>query len=152
MLAIDWSYGRPHTGADDDEARALEAARLSLQAAGVTDYVAAFESYLAAIESGAELDGDALAWHDALCAADVAATKGWYNPDGAGVSLRAWDTAGAAALRAAGFAIGERIQAGRGEDHDTGQIIAAIDARLARVAWDSGVATPCPIADMTRAE
>jgi hypothetical protein len=56
------------------------------------------------------------------------------------------------ALEAAGFAIGDRIQAGRGEDHDTGRIIATIDARLARVAWDSGVVTSCPIADMSRAK
>jgi hypothetical protein len=57
----------------------------------------------------------------------------------------------AAALRAAGFAIGDRIHAGSGEDHDTGRIVAALDAGLCRVAWDSGVVTPCAIADMSSA-
>lgn len=58
---------------------------------------------------------------------------------------------GAAALRAAGFALGDRIEAGDGGDHDTGRIVAAIDARLCRVAWSSGVTTPCPIEDMRKA-
>lgn len=49
------------------------------------------------------------------------------------------------------FQIGDRIQAGKGEDFDTGRII-GFDGDMAIVAWDSGVRTPCPIEDMTPAE
>lgn len=43
--------------------------------------------------------------------------------------------------------IGDRVEAGAGEDHDTG-IVRRIDRDLAFVSWDSGVATPCPIGDL----
>jgi hypothetical protein len=40
-----------------------------------------------------------------------------------------------------------KVEARYGEDHDTGRII-AIRGDMAEVAWDSGVRTPCPIADL----
>lgn len=38
-----------------------------------------------------------------------------------------------------------------GDDHDTGRI-ESIDGDMAYVAWDSGVKTPCPLADLRIAE
>lgn len=151
MLTIEWEAGGRFANADD-ERRVLAAARAVLDAAGVVDDVAAEAAYLADNEAGVESTGAAAAWRDALAAANRAATDGWHCVDGGAITLTAWESAGAAALRAAGFAIGDRIQAGRGEDRDTGRIVAAIDAGLCRVAWDSGVVTPCAITDMTRAE
>lgn len=43
-----------------------------------------------------------------------------------------------------------KVQAGKGEDHDTGYIH-AINGDMADVGWDSGVRTPCPIADLASA-
>ncbi len=40
-----------------------------------------------------------------------------------------------------------KVQAGQGEDHDIG-IIHSIDGDMAIVGWQSGVNTPCPIADL----
>ena len=44
--------------------------------------------------------------------------------------------------------VGSRVEAGQGEDHDTGRII-EIDGEMALVAWDSGVKTRHPLADLT---
>ncbi len=38
-----------------------------------------------------------------------------------------------------------KVEAGKGEDHDIGYIL-AIDGNMADVGWDSGNRTPCPIA------
>lgn len=47
-----------------------------------------------------------------------------------------------------GVDLGElRVEAGEGEDRDTGRI-ESIDGDMALVAWDSGVKTPCPLADL----
>lgn len=40
-----------------------------------------------------------------------------------------------------------KVEAGEGEDHDTGYIL-AINGDMADVGWDSGVRTPCAIADL----
>lgn len=40
-----------------------------------------------------------------------------------------------------------KVEAGEGKDHDTGYI-RSINGEMAVVGWDSGVATPCPIADL----
>lgn len=40
------------------------------------------------------------------------------------------------------------VEAGEGEDHDVGRII-SIDGDMAIVAWQTGVRTPCPIADLS---
>lgn len=45
--------------------------------------------------------------------------------------------------------VGQRVEAGEGDGHDTGRVVAVIDAATVEVAWDSGVRTPCPIADLT---
>jgi len=41
---------------------------------------------------------------------------------------------------------GTKVEAGKGEDYDTG-VIHSIDGDMAVVGWQSGVNTPCPIAD-----
>lgn len=46
-----------------------------------------------------------------------------------------------------GLDVGDRVEAGEGEDHDTG-VVAAVDGSMARVAWDSGVETWGPLADL----
>ena len=43
-----------------------------------------------------------------------------------------------------------KVEAGVGDDHDTG-VIVEIDGDTATVAWDSGVRTPCPIRNLSRA-
>jgi hypothetical protein len=49
------------------------------------------------------------------------------------------------ALREAGFAIGDEIIAGEGEDRERGRIVGAVDATMARVAWSQGTISDCPI-------
>ncbi len=44
--------------------------------------------------------------------------------------------------------IGSRVEAGQGEDHDAGRIVEIV-GDMATVAWDSGVKTPCPLADLS---
>jgi hypothetical protein len=39
------------------------------------------------------------------------------------------------------FSVGDRVEAGEGEDHDTGRV-ESIEGNAACVAWDSGVKTP----------
>lgn len=41
-----------------------------------------------------------------------------------------------------------KVEAGEGPDHDTGIIVSVDDEGMAIVAWQSGVRTPCPIADL----
>lgn len=43
--------------------------------------------------------------------------------------------------------IGDRVTAGEGEDRDTGSV-QSVEGDMATVSWDSGVATPCPVADL----
>lgn len=43
-----------------------------------------------------------------------------------------------------------KVEAGVGDDHDTGHILALVDD-TAIVGWDSGVRTPCPISDLSMA-
>lgn len=43
--------------------------------------------------------------------------------------------------------IGMRVQAGQGEDHDTGRVD-KIDGNMATVTWDSLVVTTCPVATL----
>ena len=56
------------------------------------------------------------------------------------------------------FRTGARVEAGAGEDHDTGTVMDGTLAEMpapapdmAWVAWDSGVRTWTPIADLRRA-
>ena len=41
-----------------------------------------------------------------------------------------------------------QVEAGTGDDHDIGHIL-SVDGDVATVAWESGVRTPCPIADLS---
>jgi hypothetical protein len=41
-----------------------------------------------------------------------------------------------------------KVEGGKGEDHDTGYILAINADNIALVGWDSGVRTPCHIADL----
>ena len=43
-----------------------------------------------------------------------------------------------------------KVEGGEGADRDTGYIH-AINGEMATVGWDSGVTTPCPIADLRAA-
>lgn len=100
MITIEWEAGGRFANAED-EARALAAARAVLEAAGVTDHVAAEAAYLADNEAGAESTGPAAAWRDAIAAAEAAATEGWHYPEAGAITLTAWESPGAAAMRAA---------------------------------------------------
>ena len=46
-----------------------------------------------------------------------------------------------------------RVEAGEGEDHDTGRVV-SVDGHIAIaiVAWDSGVKTPCQVEDLRKIE
>jgi hypothetical protein len=88
-IGIEWTNGRPHNGAEADEERAEAAALASLQRAGVTPeaaHAAYMAQWLEYDDEGA-MHGDALAWIAARDAANLAATEGWHNPDGAHVSI-----------------------------------------------------------------
>lgn len=41
-----------------------------------------------------------------------------------------------------------KVEGGDGEDYDAGYIF-SIDGDMAEVGWDSGVSTPCAIADLS---
>lgn len=88
-IAIDWNSGRPHSGADDDEARAIAAAEASLAAAGISpaDAFAAYREQFLELDDEAGMTGAALAWIAASKAADIALTEGWHNPSGASCSI-----------------------------------------------------------------
>jgi len=43
--------------------------------------------------------------------------------------------------------VGARVSAGEGYDRDTG-FVHSIDGDVAIVGWDSGVETPCDVADL----
>jgi hypothetical protein len=45
--------------------------------------------------------------------------------------------------------VGDKVEAGRGEDHDTG-VIGQIQGEKAFVRWDSGVSTWNPVADLRK--
>lgn len=42
---------------------------------------------------------------------------------------------------------GARVEAGTGDDYDTGRV-ESIDGAMALVAWDSGIKTPAPLSDL----
>jgi hypothetical protein len=87
-INVTWTHGGSFANTDDT-ARAKSAARAALEAAGVWDAEAAFLAYRAAMMADRELTGYASAWRDAEAAANVAATEGWHDPDGAAVEISA---------------------------------------------------------------
>jgi hypothetical protein len=42
-----------------------------------------------------------------------------------------------------------KVEAGTGEDHDRGYVHEIVDDETALIGWDSGVRTPCAIADLS---
>ena len=90
-IAIEWSHGRPHTGADQDEARAAAAAETVLDAAGVnySEAEAEYQRQWLEFDDEAPMTGLALTWIAARQAADIALTEGWHNSDGASCSIMA---------------------------------------------------------------
>lgn len=92
-IGVEWIYGRPSQGAEEDEARAKAAAEQVLNAAGVS-----YETAEAAFRLWEEADqayypeGAALVWIVASRAANAALTRGWHRPDGAACSIFAWNT------------------------------------------------------------
>ena len=92
-IAIDWTHGRPQNGADQDEARAIQAAERVLDAAGA-DYAAAYDEYQrqwVELDDEDRMTGLARVWIEAARAADVALTDGWSDPTGAGCTICAWN-------------------------------------------------------------
>lgn len=88
-ISIEWIHGRPHKGAEEDEARAAAAAEAVLDSARV-DYAAAQAEYRRQWEEfddEAPMAGLARTWIEARTAADLALTRGWHNPDGASCSI-----------------------------------------------------------------
>jgi hypothetical protein len=53
-----------------------------------------------------------------------------------------------AALCWQGGWIGRRVEAGEGDDYDTGEVYGGVDAETVLVAWDSHVKTPAPVATL----
>ena len=90
-IAIEWTHGRPNTGAEQAEARAAAAAEKVLDAAGANYAEAEAEFQRQLLELGDEgpMTGLALTWVEARKAADLALTEGWHNPDGASCSISA---------------------------------------------------------------
>ena len=44
--------------------------------------------------------------------------------------------------------IGRRVEAGEGDDYDTGEVYGGVDAETVLVAWDSNVKTPAAVATL----
>lgn len=92
FIEIEWTHGRPHQGAPDDEARAEAEARRVFDEAGA-DPVDAFEAYKAQwleLDDEEPMTGLARVWIAARCAANIALTAGWHDPNGAGCDISAW--------------------------------------------------------------
>lgn len=90
-IDIDWTHGRPKTGADEDESRASAAAEKILDAAGVNyaDAETEYQRQWLEFDDEASMTGLALIWIKARQAADIALTEGWHNPNGASCSIMA---------------------------------------------------------------
>jgi hypothetical protein len=89
-IEIRWIDGGRHASHDDDR-RAAEAARAVFEAAQV-DPLEAAEAHAYIIEQAPCSQDDNLislarVWEDAVCAANVAATMGWHDPNGGAVDL-----------------------------------------------------------------
>lgn len=89
-IAIEWNYGRPNTGADQDEARAAAAAEKVMDDAGVNyaEAEAEYQRQWLEFDDEAPMTGLALVWIRAGRAADIALTEGWHNESGASCSIR----------------------------------------------------------------
>lgn len=88
-ISINWSFGRPHAGADEDEARASYAAWLVLGDRALeaqAEYRRQWEEY----DDEEKMTGLARLFIEAREAADRALTQGWHNPDGAGCEIEVW--------------------------------------------------------------
>jgi hypothetical protein len=90
-IAIEWTHGRPNSGADEDEARASAAAEAVLDAAGVNygEADAEYQRQWLEFDDEAPMTGLALKWIEAHQAADIALTEGWHKTDGASCSIMA---------------------------------------------------------------
>lgn len=88
-IRIEWMHGRPNSGAEQDEERAEAAALASLERAGVppSEAHAAYMAQWLQFDDEGPMHGPALAWIEANKAANLAATEGWHNPDGAHVCI-----------------------------------------------------------------
>lgn len=88
-ISIEWNYGRPYSGADEDEARASAAAEKVLDEA-CADYADAEADYMRqslVFDDETPMTGLALIWIRARQAADIALTDGWHNPAAASCSI-----------------------------------------------------------------
>jgi hypothetical protein len=91
FIAIEWNFGRPNTGADEDEARASAAAEKVLDDAGVNyaEAEAEYQRQWLQFDDEAPMTGLALLWIAARQAADLALTAGWHKTDGASCCIGA---------------------------------------------------------------
>jgi hypothetical protein len=96
-IRIEWVFGKPQTGVEDDEARAIKAAMEVLDRGG-TDYVRAERDYMSAVHRGADAAADegedqfsriARLWIEATEAANDALTDTWAKPGTAGCVIHA---------------------------------------------------------------
>jgi hypothetical protein len=96
-IRIEWVFGKPPTGAEDDQARAIKAAMEILDKGG-TDYVRAERHYISAVHRGAEAAADegeeqfpriARLLIEATEAANDALTDTWAKPGTAGCIIHA---------------------------------------------------------------
>lgn len=92
FISIEWIMGRPMKGAEEDEARAIVAAEAVFARAGVkpADGEAAYRAQWAEFDDEAPMIGAARTWIEARDAANLAATEGWHNPDGAHVTINCY--------------------------------------------------------------
>lgn len=91
-VQIEWCSGRPQTGAEEDEARAIAAAEAVFQRAGVlpADAEAAYREQWEKFDGEEAMTGAARVWIAARDAANLAATEGWDNPDGGSVTINCY--------------------------------------------------------------
>lgn len=92
FVQIEWITGRPQTGADEDEARAIAAAEAVFQREGVlpADAEADYREQWERLDDEEPMTGAARVWIAARDAANLAATEGWHNPDGGSVTINCY--------------------------------------------------------------
>ena len=90
-ITVEWLYGRPQNGAEEDELRAAAAAEAVLDEAGVKYKVAerAYCQQYKLFGDEGPMHGPARAWIKATRAADQALTAGWDKPGTAACTISA---------------------------------------------------------------
>jgi hypothetical protein len=90
-ITVNWCYGRPAHGAEEDERRARDAALKVLEGVDAVAAMEAFDKVISSVDAD-PFTQDPLAdvWFRALIAADMALTSTWDKSDAASCEIMAY--------------------------------------------------------------